>query len=158
MRKFIIAAALAATLTPAAGMAQSWREVRESRQDVREDRRDLRAAQRYGDRGDIRAARRDLRDSRQEARGDWRDWRRTHPDVYRGPAYAPPRAGWRYRPVAVGYRFEPAYYGQRYWIDPVRYRLPAARPNTRWVRYGNDVALVNVRTGRVVDIHGGFFY
>lgn len=158
MRKFIMASALAATLMPVAAMAQSYGEVRHDNREIRQDQRDLRRAQIHGDRHDIRDARADLRDSRQERREDWRDYRRSHPDIYRGPAYAGPSRNWRYRPVNVGYRFEPVYYGQRYWIDADRYRLPRPVATQRWVRYGNDVVLVNVRTGRVVAVNNGFFY
>jgi Ni/Co efflux regulator RcnB len=28
----------------------------------------------------------------------------------------------------------------------------------RWVRYGNDVVLVNIRTGRVIEVHRAFFW
>ncbi|HEY0269675.1 MAG TPA: RcnB family protein [Sphingomonas sp.] len=130
MRKGILASLLVASLLPAAAMAQPYGEARHDRRDWHEGR---------------------------DARGDWRDYRRAHPEVYRGSAYVGPRAGWRYRPVAAGYRFDPAFYGQRYWIDPVRYRLPPVGAYQRWVRYGNDVVLVNVRTGRVIDVNGGFF-
>lgn len=157
MRKLILASALAATLMPAAAMAQSYGEVRHDRQDVRQDQRELDRANARGDRHDIREARQDIRNDRRETREDWRDYRRAHPDVYRGGGYVGPRAGWRYRPVGVGYRFEPAYYGQRYWVDPVRYRLPPAVGGQRWVRYGNDVVLVDVRSGRVMNVYGGFF-
>lgn len=158
MRKFVIASALAATLMPAAAMAQSRAEIRHDNRDVREDRRDLADAYRYGDRRDVRDARRDLADSRRERREDWRDYRRAHPDIYRGPAYVAPVNNWRYRPVGVGYRFQPAYYGQRYWVDPARYHLAAAPAYHRWVRYGSDVVLVNTRTGRVANVYTGFFY
>jgi Ni/Co efflux regulator RcnB len=158
MRKLILATAGLASLMPAAGMAQSWGEVRHDNREIRQDRRDLRDAQRHGDYHDVRDARRELAEDRGERREDWRDYRRSHPDVYRGPAYAAPRPGWRYRPVAVGTRFEPVYYGRRYWVDPARYRLPVYGPDRRWVRYGNDVALVNVRDGRVVTVYNGFFY
>ena len=158
MRKLILASALAAALVPATAMAQSYGEVRHDTREVRQDRRDLRDAQRRGDRHDIRDARRDIRDDRQERREDWRDFRRSHPDVYRGSAYRGPRAGWRYRPVSVGYRFDPVFYGRSYWIDPVRYHLRPVAANLRWVRYGNDVLLVNVRTGRVLEVNNGFFY
>lgn len=158
MRKLILATALAATVLPAAAMAQSYGEVRHDRRDVGRDRGDLRDDQFRGDRHDVRDARRDLRDDRQERREDWRDYRRGHPEIYRGPAYVGPHAGWRYRPVAAGYRFEPGFYGQRYWIDPVRYRLPPVGAYQRWVRYGNDVVLVNVRTGRVITVNNGFFF
>ncbi len=157
MRKLILASAIAAALLPAAAMAQSYGEVRQDQRDTRQDARRLQHDRYAGDPRDVRADRRDIRQDRQETREDWRDYRRAHPDVYRGGGYVGPRADWRYRPVAVGYRFDPVFYGQRYWVDPVRYRLPAAAPYTRWVRYGNDVALVNVRTGRVITIYGGFF-
>jgi Ni/Co efflux regulator RcnB len=161
MRKIIMAALAAsalvpATLVPVAAQAQSAREVRESQRDVLRDQRDLREARRYGDRGDVREARRDLRDSREEFREDRRDYRRNG-QAYRGPAYSGPR-GYSYRPVAVGHRFEPAYYGNRYWVNNYsNYRLPAPGRNARWVRYGNDVVLVNVRNGRVMRVHNGFF-
>jgi Ni/Co efflux regulator RcnB len=159
MRKFILASAIAATLLPAgAAMAQSRAEIRHDNREVRQDRRDLDRAYRYGDRHDVRDARHELADSKQERREDWRDYRRAHPDIYRGPAYVAPVRGWSYRPVAVGYRFQPVYYGQRYWVDPVRYRLATPPAYHRWVRYGRDVVLVNTRTGRVVSVNSSFFY
>lgn len=158
MRTPIILALMAAVAVPSIAQAQSLREARESQRDVREERRDLRQAERYGDRRDVRDARRDLRDARQEAREDWRDYRQSNRNVYRRPAYVGPR-GYAYRPVTPGYRFAPAYYSQRYVIaDPYRYRLPAAAGPNRWVRYGNDVVLVNMRTGRVVQVHNRFFW
>ena len=158
MRMLILASALAATLVPASAMAQSLGEVRHDNREIRQDRRDLRDAERRGDRHDIRDARNDLRDSRQDRREDWRDFRRANPQAYRIGGYAGPRAGWRYRPVAVGYRFDPVFYGQRYWIDPVRFHLRPVGGGLRWVRYGNDVLLVNIRTGRVLEVNNGFFY
>lgn len=158
MRTPILLALMAAVAVPSIAQAQSLHEARQSQRDVREERRDLRDAQRYGDRRDVRDARKDLRDARQESREDWRDYRQSHRDVYRRPAYVGPR-GHVYRPVAVGYRFQPAYYGSRYVIsDPWRYRLPAAGSANRWVRYGNDVVLVNARNGRVVQVHRSFFW
>ncbi|USU06521.1 DUF1090 family protein [Sphingomonadaceae bacterium OTU29MARTA1] len=160
MRKFIIAALAAATILPAgAATAQSGREVRQSQREVRQSQRELAEARRYGDRGDIREARREVREDRRELREDWRDYRRSHRNVYTRGAYAGPR-GYRYRPVNVGYRFAPQYYGQRYWINDYNtYRLP--RPGygyQRWVRYGNDVVLVDTRSGRVAQVYNRFFY
>jgi Ni/Co efflux regulator RcnB len=163
MRKMIMAALAAsamvpAVLVPVAAQAQSAREVRDSQRDLRRDQRDLRQAQRYGDRHDVREARRDVRESRQELREDWRDYRRSNRDAFRRPAYQGPR-GYAYRPVAVGYRFQPTYYGNRYWVnDYARYRLPHPGRGARWVRYGNDVVLVNMRTGRVLRVYNGFFW
>lgn len=158
MRTPIILGLMAAVAIPSIAQAQSLGEARDSQRQVREERRELREAQRYGDRRDIREERREYQDARREARQDWRDYRRSHREVYRRPAYVGPR-GYAYRPVSVGYRFAPAYYGSRYVIsDPWRYRLPAARAGARWVRYGNDVVLVNMRNGRVLEVHNGFFW
>jgi Ni/Co efflux regulator RcnB len=157
MRKLMIAGLMAATLIPGMATAQSG-ELRRDRQELREEQRELRQAQRYGDRRDVRDERRDVREARQELRQDWRDYRRTNRDVFRGPAYVGPR-GWRYRPVTVGYRLQPNFYGPRYVIaDPYRYRLPRATGVNRWVRYGNDVLLVNSRNGRVVTVYDRFFF
>ena len=158
MRTPIILALMAAVAAPSIVQAQSLGEARHSQREVREERRDLRDAQRYGSRSDVREARRDLRDAQREARQDWRDYRRSHRDVYRRPAYVGPR-GYAYRPVTPGYRFAPHYYSSRYVItDPFRYRLPVAAGPNRWIRYGNDVVLVNIRTGRVIEVHNGFFW
>lgn len=159
MRKIMISALIAATMLPAtATMAQSYGEARRSQQDVRDAQRDLRQAQRHGDRRDVRDARHDLRDARQEAREDWRDYRNSHRDVYRMPRYAAPR-GHAYRPIRNGSVLRPAFYNRSYWIaDPYRYRLPPAHGAQRWIRYGNDVLLVNTRNGRVLRVIPGFFW
>lgn len=157
MRKAIILGLLAATIVPTMASAQNA-ELRRDREQIREERGELRDARRYGDRQDVREERRDVREARREHREDWRDYRRTHRDVYRQPAYVGPR-GYRYRPVVIGHRFQPAYYGRRYVLaDPWRYRLPPAAGFQRWVRYGNDVVLVNTRNGRVVQVYNGFFW
>ena len=156
MRKIIILGLLAATVVPSVASAQSYGEARRSEQRLREDQRDLRAAQRYGDRRDVREARRDVRDSRQEAREDWQDYRRSHRDVYRAGNWNAP---FRYSRWNAGAQLRPAYYSSRYYIaDPYRYRLPRPAANQRWVRHYNDVLLVNVRTGRVMTVHRGFFW
>jgi Ni/Co efflux regulator RcnB len=163
MRKIIMAAIAASTLIPAtlapiAAQAQSRGEVRDSAREYRRDQRDLRDARRYGDRRDVREARRDVRESRRELREDWRDYRRTHRDVYRRPAYVGPR-GYTYRPISAGYRFQPQYYGSRYVVNNYStYRLPAPSRGARWVRYGNDVALVNMSNGRVLQVYDRFFW
>ncbi|MFD1610582.1 RcnB family protein [Sphingomonas tabacisoli] len=159
MRKFVISALMAATVLPATGaMAQSYQEARQSQERARDARQDLQDAHRYGDRHDRREARENLRDARQEAREDWRDYRARNRQLYTMPRYYAPR-GYAYRPARVGIALNPAFYGQRYWIaDPYRYRLPAAVGPQRWVRYGNDVLLINVRNGRVLQVINGFFY
>ena len=158
MRTPILLGLLAAVAAPSIAQAQSAGDVRHDNREIARDRHDLHDAQWRGDRDDARNARRDLRNDRQERREDWRDYRQAHRDEFRGPAYVGPR-GYRYRPVTIGYRFDPLYYSSRYVIaDPYRYRLPRAEGWNRWVRYGNDVVLVNIRTGRVIEVHNGFFW
>jgi len=50
-------------------------------------------------------------------------------------------------------------FGSSYWLDdPWSYRLPPAYGPYRWVRYYDDVILVDVRTGYVVDVIHDFFW
>lgn len=168
MRKLIVSLMMAATIAPAVAAAQSPGELRRDRQDIREQRRDLYEAQRRGDRRDVREARQDLREARREyredlrdrdrrwARDDWRGYRNQNRALYaRGQWGAP----FRYNQWRPGARIAPSYYAQRYWInDPWRYRLPPARPNTRWVRHYNDVLLVDYRRGTVLDVIRNFYW
>lgn len=159
MRKFLISALIAVTVMPAAGAsAQSYGEARRSQEQVRRERQDVQDARRYGDRRDVREERAELRDARREAREDWRDYRRSNRQVYTLPRYYAPR-GLTYRPARVGVVINRGFYGNRYLIaDPYRYRLPRATGAQRWVRYGNDVLLVNTRNGRVLQVINNFFY
>ena len=157
MRNAILAGLIAATFVPTLAQAQSAGELRDDRRDVNQQRRDLQQDYRNGAPGaQIRADRRDLAVANREMRQDWRDHRRANPELYRGPAWVGPR-GYGYRPVAVGYRFRPEFYDRRYWIDAPRYRLHPVDGPRRWVRYGNDVLLVDTRTGRVLEVNNGFF-
>lgn len=172
MRKLIFTALMAAVALPGVASAQSQGELRRDRQDIREANRDLRDAQRRGDyrdardaRGHIRDARQDYREDRRErlddrnrnwGRNDWQGYRSQNRALYsRGNWNAP----FRYNNFRAGGRIAPVYYGQRYWInDPWRYRLPPARPNTRWVRHYNDVVLVDYRRGIVIDLIRNFYW
>lgn len=158
MRKLIVSALMAATVLPATGALAQTGELRRDRQDLRQEQRELRDARRYGTRQDVREERRDVREARRELREDWRDYRRTHRNVYVMPRYYAPR-GYVYRPVREGVMLRPGFYAQRYWIaDPYRYRLPRPAYGQRWIRYGNDVVLINTRNGRVIRVIGGFFF
>lgn len=158
MRKIILSALIGATLLPTGAIAQSYGEARRSQERVRQERQDLRDAQRYGTRRDVREQRQDVREARREAREDWRDYRRNNRQVFTPGRYYAPR-GLAYRPVTSGVVLNRGFYGQRYVIaNPYRYRLPAATGVQRWVRYGNDVLLVNTRNGRVLEVIRGFFY
>jgi Ni/Co efflux regulator RcnB len=39
-----------------------------------------------------------------------------------------------------------------------QYRLRPATRNQRWIRYGNDILLVNVRNGRVLQVIRNRYY
>lgn len=99
---------------------------------------------------------------RGDRRYDWRGYRDAHREFFRGPRYSPPRGygyGFGYRPFARGYRIQPFFYGREYWIDdPYFYRLPPAEGPYRWVRYYDDVLLVDLRSGVVVDVIRDFFW
>lgn len=168
MRKLIVSLMMAATIAPAVAAAQSPGELRRDRQDIREQRRDLYEARRRGDRRDVREARQDLREARREyredlrdrdrrwSRDDWRGYRNQNRALYARGQW---RAPFRYNQWRPGARIAPSYYAQRYWInDPWRYRLPPARPNTRWVRHYNDVLLVDYRRGTVLDVIRNFYW
>lgn len=132
------------------------RDRRDDRQDWRRDRRDDR-----GDwRGDRRGDRRDWnRDWRNDRRYDWRSWRNSNRNIFRGSRYYSPYRNWSYNRFSIGVFLEPLFYGQNYWIgDPWQYRLPPAYPGTQWVRYYNDVLLVDVYTGEVIDAIYDFFW
>lgn len=158
MRPMFIAAIAAAALIPGIASAQSAREVRHDRQEVRHDKHQVRQDVRHGDYRQARADRRETREDARETRSDWRDYRRSHRHVYRRPAYRGPR-GYRHHNVTVGYRFAPAYYGGRYRINNwSTYRLGRPGRHQAWIRYGNDVVLINTRTGRVIQVYNGFFW
>jgi len=152
MRKLIMLGLMAATVLPAAApvAAQSRAEIRRDREDLREERRELREAQRYGDRREIREERRDVREARRELREDRA--------ARRYGRYVAPYRGWRYRVVTPGYRLQPRFYGSRYFVNhPVRYGQRLGY-NQRWIRYGNDLVLVNVRNGRVLRVMRNYYW
>lgn len=156
MRKVMIIALMAATVLPGTAAMAQTRELHRDRQDIREEQRELRQAQRYGDRDDVREERRDVREAKREYREDWREYRKEHRNIYRRGDW---RSSYRYRTFRPGTRIERGYWAPRYVIaNPWRYRLPPARGNMRWVRHYDDVLLVNIRTGRVIEVHRNFFW
>ncbi|WCT72339.1 RcnB family protein [Sphingomonas naphthae] len=173
--------------TPPAQVRQDRQELRGDRRDIRDDRRDIRNDRRdirddrRDDRRDWRDDRRD--DRRYDNRGwdnrggwngndrgaqwnnrwrddrryDWQGYRTANRNIYRLPRYYAPR-GYAYRRWSVGYRFDPWAYDRSYWInDPYQYRLPPAYGSYRWVRYYDDVALVDISTGLIADVLYSFF-
>ncbi|WP_300973026.1 RcnB family protein [Sphingomonas sp. LHG3406-1] len=98
------------------------------------------------------------REWRRDRDYDWRrhrDWdrRRFHVGIYVDPF------GWRYRDWDIGWRLPSRFYSARYWIsDPWYYRLPPVYGPYRWIRYYDDVLLVDLRSGRVIDRIRNFFW
>lgn len=115
------------------------------------------------DRGDWRGDRNGRtnwnREWRNDRRYDWQGYRYSNRNLFHvGPYYSPYR-GYGYNRFSIGIFLDPLFYGRDYWIgDPWEYRLPPAYPGTEWVRYYNDVLLVDVDTGEVVDVIYDFFW
>ena len=143
------------------------REDRRDRRDWRDDRRDDRRDWRQDRREDRREWRRDRRewrrdwnrDWRRDRRYDWNSWRYRNRSLFRLGSYYSPYRNHRYSRFSIGFFLEPLFFSQRYWIsDPWYYRLPPAPPGTQWVRYYNDVLLVDTWSGEVVDVIYDFFW
>jgi Nickel/cobalt transporter regulator len=102
------------------------------------------------------------RDGWRRDRGyDWQGWRRGHENWFRLGAYlAPPGYYYsNYYRFGIGGFLAAEFYRDDYWIyDPSYYRLPAVAYPYRWIRYYNDVLLIDARTGLVADVVYGFFY
>lgn len=66
-------------------------------------------------------------------------------------AYVPPRPGWRYRPLGTGARLWRAFLAPRYVVaDPGRFGLPPAGSGQHWIRYWDDLLLVDRATRKVL--------
>lgn len=167
MRKLILLAAVAAIAFPSAAMAERHHdrdrdrhEAHQDKREVRQDRRELRRDRRQGDVREVRRDRREVRGDRRELRNDRRDYRdnrydrRDYRDNHRTRVrYVAPYRSWSYRPVSIGFRLSPAFYSSRYYInDYGDYHLRSPRPWERWIRYGDDLLLVDTRTGRVIEV------
>ena len=99
------------------------------------------------------------RDWRGDRRYDWQGYRQRYSNLYRMPRYYAPYSGWGYRRLSIGITLGSGFWGDRYAIsDPWYYRLPQAYGPYRWVRYWDDALLIDLRTGRVVDVVYGIFW
>ncbi|MBA3675938.1 MAG: RcnB family protein [Sphingosinicella sp.] len=136
---------------------------REDRVERRDDRRDVRLDRR-GDRREDRADRREHRRDwnrgwRNDRRYDWQSHRYSNRNAFRLGRYYSPYRNHGYSRFSIGLRLGSGFYSDRYWInDPWQYRLPPAYAGTRWVRYYDDVLLVDMYTGEVIDVIYGFFW
>ena len=71
-------------------------------------------------------------------------------------SYVAPYRGWKYRPVRAGERLRAPFYRPSYVIaEPGRYGLAVARGERRWIRYGDDILLVDIQAGRVLKVLPG---
>jgi Ni/Co efflux regulator RcnB len=158
MRKLLLAAAVATVLVPAVGSAQSAHELRKDQREVNKDQREVNHDIARGDWKEARKDQKETRDDKREMRDDWQDYRKSHRSVYHRPTYHAPR-GHRYRPVVVGNSLNRAFWGSTYRINNYStYRLPRPGYHRAYVRYGNDVVLIDTRTGRVIRVYDAFFW
>jgi Ni/Co efflux regulator RcnB len=102
--------------------------------------------------GELRRDRAEIRQDQRELRQDRREYRRDR------RAYVAPVRGWRYQRVNRGYRLQPVFWSPRYVVDYRTYRLRAPYGYQRWIRYGNDLLLVDVRNGRVLQVIPNRYY
>ncbi len=99
------------------------------------------------------------RDWRRDSRYNWSHYRNTHRDHYRAGRYYSPYRHYSYSRLSIGIYLGSGFYARNYWIDdPWSYRLPDAYGPYRWVRYYDDVLLVDIYDGRVVDVIYDFFW
>ena len=97
-------------------------------------------------------------DWQRDSRYDWRRYRERNRSVFRVGSYYDP-FGRGYRPVSVGFTLYAGYYSADYWLDdPWHYRLPPVYGPYRWVRYYDDAVLVDLYSGRVVEVIRNFFW
>ena len=136
----------------------SRREQRDWNQDRREIRRDRDGNRNWS--GDRRGDRRNWNRSwRNDKRYDWQRYRNSNRFIFRVQPYYSPYGGYGYSRFSIGQFLDQLFWGRNYWIsDPWTYRLPAAPYGFQWVRYYNDVVLVDTYTGEIVDVIYDFFW
>ena len=144
------------------GRREGWRGDRRSgwRGDQRDWRRD---DWRWGWNGRSGWDNRDFRswDNRwRDNRGyNWFSYRRSHRVIYQpGPYFAPYRSH-RYDRLSIGLYLDSLFFQPRFFInDTNAYRLPPVYGPYQWVRYYDDVLLVDIYSGEVVDVIYDFFW
>ncbi|MFN7159342.1 MAG: RcnB family protein, partial [Erythrobacter cryptus] len=108
----------------------------------------------------------DRRDFRRWDRGwrydrnyNWFDYRRGNHFLFRPGPYFPPYRSHRYSRLSIGLFLDSLFFQPRFFInDPWAYRLPPVYGPYQWVRYYDDVLLVDIYTGEVVDVIYDFFW
>jgi Ni/Co efflux regulator RcnB len=80
------------------------------------------------------------------------------PPHYRPPVYHYPHGYTHYRRWHVGAILPSILFGSQYYFHDYHvFGLYAPPLHYRWIRYGPDLVLVNVRNGHVRDVHYGAF-
>ena len=149
MYKLALSGLVTALLIPAAATAQT-REIQKDERKVERQNEELKGAIESGNLRDIEEQARDARKAGQELREDRDDFARKQ--------YVAPYRNWSYAAVAPGTKLRSRFYGTTYSVaHPDGYALTRAKKNQRWVRYGNDLLLVNVRSGRVIEVASSRF-
>lgn len=147
-----------ATARTGDGERRDWRDSDRSRQESWRDNT------RYGTRDSYRSGYRDgqrewNRDWRRDRRYDWSSHRNAYRSHYRLGSYYAPYRHYSYRRLGIGFQLDRLFFGNRYWLDdPWSYRLPQVYGPYRWVRYYDDVLLVDIYSGRVADVIHDFFW
>ena len=96
----------------------------------------------------------------QYGRYNRRDWERTYdaPRRYRVPPYRR-QSGWYYRQWLYGSDLPTRFWARDYWIDDYwQYGLIDPPYGCIWVRYYGDALLIDVETGRILQVVYGLFY
>ena len=129
--------------TPA--IAQSQKEIRKDVRKVNQQQRDLEDAKRNGTYRDVKKQRKSVAKAKQELREDIKHREKL--------GYAPPVTGWTYSPLTPGARLQANFYAPQYVItDLGTYKLQPSANEQRWIRYGNDIVLVNTVDGTVSQV------
>ena len=101
----------------------------------------------------------DRNDWRRDRRYDWYGYRSHNRSLFSIGRYYSPYRNYSYRRLSIGLFLDNGFYGNRYWVnDPWQYRLPEVYGPYRWVRYYDDVLLVDIYSGEVVDVIYDFFW
>lgn len=143
---------------------RDWRNDRNNRAENRRDWRNDRNNSWRSDRGNSwRDPRRDNRQWdrrwRDNNRYNWHSYRQSNRSIFSPGRYYAPVTNYNYRRLSIGITLGSPFYSNRYWInDPWQYRLPAVYGSYRWVRYYDDVLLIDTYTGEVVDVIYDFFW
>lgn len=91
-------------------------------------------------------------------RYDRHDHHHRHVYRYPAPAYYVRPHGYRSYRWTIGHHLPRHYYGPAYYVDYRPYRLAPPPYGHHWVRVHNDVFLVALGTGLIVDSIYGLFY